>query len=33
MTGAYLEVYSMHGSSESRVKSIVCQCLVIVMMY
>ena len=31
MTSAYLEVYSMHESSGSRVKSVVCQCLVIVM--
>jgi len=31
MTGAYLRVYSMHESSGSKVKSVVCQCLVIVM--
>jgi len=31
MYGAYLRVYSMHESSGSRVKSVVCQCLIIVM--
>jgi len=31
MTGAYLGVYSMYESFGSRVKSVVCQCLVIVM--
>jgi len=31
MTGAYLEIYLMHKSSRSRVESIVCQCLIMVM--
>jgi len=32
MIGVYFKVYSMHESSESRVKFVVCQYLIIVMM-
>jgi len=31
MTGAYLEVYSIYEFSGSRVKFVVCQCLILVL--